>query len=168
MAKTLQEILDAYRALEDSLIEAGGVLTEDVEAALATNDADLGDKLDGYAGFIRHCKMQEEFCKIEAEGYSLRGKALANIVKGLRLRMSDAMKVKGVEKIKTIRNTFSLKSLTTWAVREDTPLDKLKDLVSKGCGVFDFKFDQKAAKEKYPEEAPDCVAVTTTTSIQIR
>ena len=63
--KSLFQLADEYRAIEDALIDNGGELTEDIALADAQNKAELAAKIDNYGKVLRSLKAKEEAAKNE-------------------------------------------------------------------------------------------------------
>jgi hypothetical protein len=165
--KTLNNLIDEYRNIEDLIIDASGEITPDIEAMLESFGDALGAKLDGYAGVIGYMKGQIEYLKAEAEQYTSRAKALSNSVDAMRERMTFAMVEVGEAKIKTEKHSYSVRTTQSWRLANDLPDSRLREIQGLGYGKFDFKLDVKAVKDGEPE-APDFIVVTEKQSITIR
>lgn len=168
---SLMDLLHQYHQLEEQIIEAGGALTDELEAALAGNSDAIGMKLDGYAGFINYCKAQAEYLKGEANAFTSRAKTLLNAVDGMRYRMIHALQATGSTKIKTDRHSFSLRTTESWTIKDDLFSNKdLDELIKLGLGERTYKVDMKGLKDAYKNEAglPEYIEVIPNITINIR
>jgi hypothetical protein len=166
---TLADLLHQYHRLEEMIIEAGGVLDEQIEAALAESEAALEKKLDGYTGFINYCKGQVDYLKAEAETFTSRARTLSNGIEGMRHRMIFAMQSTGNEKLKTEKHSYSLRTSASWALKDELPKRTLNRIEKDGLGKFEFKPDIKAIKDRFKDDhTPDYIEVIPKVSINIR
>lgn len=62
---TLYQLTDEEQALEAVLIENGGELTPELEAAMAANAAALTKKVDSYGALVRKFAATSDICKAE-------------------------------------------------------------------------------------------------------
>lgn len=103
---TLYEITDKYKFIQ-SLIEDGA--DEEVFAeALANNDADLADKLEGYAMVIKNIESDVEGYKTEEKRLATRRKSMENKIKRMKESMQQAMIAANERKIQGERFTFTV------------------------------------------------------------
>lgn len=166
--KTLNDIIKQYQELEERLIESGGALDDELEAALTENTESLGHKLDGYAGFIGYLKGQIEYLKGEAENFASRAKTIGNSIGAMRERMAFAMETTGESKIKTAAHSYSIRTTENWQLK-DIDKDTEEELIDNGFGEYLFKADMKAIKDEYKgTETPAFIEVAQKVSITIR
>jgi len=168
----LAELLGQYRAVEDALIESGGEITTDIEAMIASVSACIGEKLDGYAGFVAWCRGQAAYLKAEAEQYASRARTLTAAVDSMRERMVYAMQTIGEEKVKTAKHSYSLRVTESWSVDEGLfSARDLDGLIAKGLAERTYKVDIAGLKKDVATgggDVPEYIAVTSRTSITIR
>ncbi|NTV01913.1 MAG: hypothetical protein HGB04_03895 [Chlorobiaceae bacterium] len=163
------DLLHQYHQLEERIIEAGGVLDDELEAALAGSSEAIEKKLDGYTGFINYCKGQAEYLKSEAEAFTARAKTLLNAVDGMRQRMIFTLQSTGNEKLKTEKHSYSLRTSASWVLKDDLSSRILKKIEKDGLGAFEFKPDIKAIKDRFKDDhAPEYIEIIPKVSINIR
>jgi len=167
----LFDIIEAVKAVEHELIENGGELTDEIEARIVANDADVEMKFDAYAGAISYVKSQEDLLKEEAKRLTERARSYGNAREAMRSRMAQAMQVLGRDSIKTFQHTYSLRFTESWALNENFSDTELSDLVEQGFAQRTYKVDmaglKKAVKEAYICQ-PDYIDVSVNASISIR
>lgn len=169
----LNDLIDQYHEITAMIIEAGGELTPEIEAMLSESAVGIGQKLDGYTGYIGYLKGQVEYLKAEAEQYTSRAKTLSNTVDGLRERMVFAMQSIGEDKVKTAKHSYSLRTTESWKIDEDLFSNgDLDELVSEGLAERTYKVDMKGIKDIHKntlrDELPEYLIVTEKTSITVK
>lgn len=103
---TLYEITDNLKLIQ-SLIEEGA--NEEVFAeAIAKNEMDLADKLEGYAMVMKNIESDIDGFKAEEKRLSERRKAMESKIKRMKVSMHDAMSSTGEKKIQGEKFTFTI------------------------------------------------------------
>lgn len=96
---TLYELTAEQQHIEDLLIENGGELTPELEAALAENATALAAKVDGYQHIIARLGMIAEASKKEKDRFAERQKVAENSVKRIREHLARTMQEQGISKL---------------------------------------------------------------------
>lgn len=103
---TLYEITDNLKLIQ-SLIEDGA--DEEVFAdAIAKNEMDLAEKLEGYAMVMKNIESDIDGFKAEEKRLSERRKAMESKIKRMKVSMHDAMSSTGEKKIQGEKFTFTV------------------------------------------------------------
>jgi len=103
---TLYEITDSLKLIQ-SLIEEG--VDEEVFAdAIAKNEMDLAEKLEGYAMVMKNIESDIDGFKAEEKRLSERRKAMESKIKRMKESMHDAMSSTGEKKIQGEKFTFTV------------------------------------------------------------
>lgn len=89
MSESLLALVSESQNMTKLLIESGGVLTAEMEAALANVEVKLPAKIDAYASVLERMEMEEEFWKAKAKQYQAIAKGCSNV----RDRLKDALKL---------------------------------------------------------------------------
>lgn len=165
--KTLNDIMRDWQTVEDMLIDSGGEFTPEIEEEMEITQAEFEDKLDNYAGFISYLKSQIEFLKKEEDRYKTRRKTLENSILKCKDNIVFAMGYKHIEKLKTPKYSFSIRTTESWQVDEMLVEDE-KQLLETGDADYKLKFNIKELKEKYQNNPPKWVKVIRKESINIR
>lgn len=155
MTQTLNDIVLNYGMIEHALIENGGELTPELEAMIAKHEAELGDKMDGYASFIAYLKGSIEYLKAETEQYTARAKTLSNTIDGLRERMTNAMIEVGQDKLKTAKHSYSIRTTESIKVREGLSKRDQDIIVESGAAEYVFKPSIAKIKELIPVDGEE-------------
>lgn len=96
----LYQITTTHLTLLDTIIEAGGELTPETEAALQLSEMSIQQKGINYARFIRHLEAEAEEIKCREKELSEMRKVRENTADRLRNALSEAMQVMNIEEIK--------------------------------------------------------------------
>lgn len=108
MSKSLVNIINEFSRLDSLLIESGGELTEELEQALALNEKNLQQKVDGYKLYIEHLKTRAEYFKnLENEAKEAR-KMFENVEDKLKERIKHVMSFLNVNEIEGETFRFKL------------------------------------------------------------
>lgn len=102
MTKTLLDIIDDVRALEDLLDDVDGDISgaeEAVAAFLAENDADLATKVDNYAALIVECEARAALRKSEAKRMADLAKTDEARARWLKQRLQEALDAIGETRV---------------------------------------------------------------------
>lgn len=103
---TLYEITDSLKLIQ-SLIEEGA--DEEVFAeAIAKNEMDLADKLEGYAMVMKNIESDIDGFKAEEKRLAERRKSMESKIKRMKEAMHDAMSSTGEKKIQGEKFTFTV------------------------------------------------------------
>ena len=164
---TLNELVAERQGIIRDIIDAGGELTPEILERIASSDSKIGDKLDGYAGFISQVKSDMLWCDEQQKMYADRKKTMSNTIDNLRERMIQAMQEIDADKVKTASHSYSVREVQSWKLVEGLPHEELKRLENLGYGRFEFRPDIKAIKDG-EADAPDFIEVTARPSITIR
>lgn len=113
MTRTIFDIEDDIRALDDLLHESGGDITDEgVEQYIAQLmeelREDLENKVDGFAAYIGELKAREQARKSEADRLRGLAKSDGNAAAGLRGLLLLKLKQLGIKKLKTKRYNVSV------------------------------------------------------------
>lgn len=116
---TLYELTAEQAAIEEALIDNGGELTPEIEAALEANNEALSVKADGYCRILH--KFEGAEAAIDGEIKRLQGlkKTAQNAQKNLRSHILGAMLEHGIEKIECPLGKFSTRSSSAVEVADD-------------------------------------------------
>ena len=101
--RTLIDITEDMRALDDLLEEAGGDVTDEsvsqyVEKVVGEIEQDFNEKVDGYVAYIRHLELQAAARQEEAERLKKAADASKNAAKHLKDRLKVVMEMNGRKK----------------------------------------------------------------------
>jgi hypothetical protein len=163
----LNKIIEEFHELEDQIIEAGGEITPEVEAAMSWNTDKLNDKLDGYAGFISYLKGQADYLKSEQAKYRDRQRATENMITHMRESVLYAMRIVGEIKIKTLAHSYSVRQTESWKLRDITP-EIESELIADGLAEKTFKASLSEIKKKYADNPPEYIEIINNESVTIR
>lgn len=110
--KTLQEIVQSHKSLDELMIENGGELTDEqqeqiVMSWMAEIASDLTNKADGYKYRQDTLDAASEALKARAKMFSNAAKVLENMSESLKDRMKSAMIELGKDEI--VSNDFKFK-----------------------------------------------------------
>ena len=152
--KTLFNISDDIRALDDLLIEIDGEVTDTTaEEAIDNWLAELGEerdeKLDQYAWLITQSEGYAENIKAEIDRLKRRQKAMENKATRLKERLELFLKTHGIEKIQTAKFTFALQKSggKPKVILDDYFIDHAVEL-PEGLRRVKFEPDLSAIREK--------------------
>jgi hypothetical protein len=91
----------------DQIIEAGGEVTAEQEAAILANLDKIEDKIEAYLAVIDVVEAQQEYAKEQARMASNWAGSCGNLIENLRARMAAALKIADIEKVKAGFRTVS-------------------------------------------------------------
>lgn len=94
---TLYEITEELREMQEALVEAGGVIDEEMEERFDHLLDIEEEKTEGYIKIIRELDTTAAAVKEEEQRLKKRRRALENSVDELKDRLRDAMEVRGEE-----------------------------------------------------------------------
>lgn len=141
--KSLYLIVNEAMKIEQMLMESGGELTVDIEAALAVNSKELSEKVDGYQHVIERFTSLADHYKARAEFF----KNIAGQCKTAADRLKDNIKFAmielGVDEVKGQDMRFKLSATSGTLVIEDAemvPVEFKSEVVT-------TEIDKKALKE---------------------
>ena len=124
---SLYDIDDQLRQLEQEIIDAGGVLDEDLEERLD----DLLDrreaKMDGYIAVIRELETTAEAVKSEEKRLKKRRRALENSAQSLKDRLALVMRRRGEEVRESNLGKIRLQQAPKRSLIVDVDADELPD-----------------------------------------
>ena len=98
-SKSLSLIVSQVADLENQLIESGGLITEEIENALAIRDTHLPEKIDSYAAVIERFDLVEEHYKNKAAFYLGLAKSAGSVVERCKENLKASMKELGVSEL---------------------------------------------------------------------
>lgn len=171
MKQTLQDIINAYHDIEEEIIAAEGEVTEEIEQRInALLGDDFSDKMDGYTSLINHMKSEITFLETEAESLVSRKKTMEKSIENMRNRMVFALQNIGMDKLKTTKHSYSIRTTSSWSLTDTAKNDDklLSTLAQSGMAKAVYKPDIKAIRERYTDTPPDFITVKTKESISIR
>ncbi len=108
MGLRMFEIAEAYRVWLDQVEEAGGEITPELEAVLASLERSIEAKVDSYAAMIRESEVEADAHRVEAnrhQGIARRKEAMAE---RLKVNLKTAMQLMGYDKVRGTRFTASV------------------------------------------------------------
>lgn len=97
---TLYDLGAEWARLESVLIESGGELTPEVEAAFAELGELEAGKIDAYQAVIANLTAYAAGCQREVEKYQEKGAVATNATRRLKDRLKDYMNQRGVTELK--------------------------------------------------------------------
>ena len=97
--KSLVSLISVSNAIELMLIESGGVLTPEIENALAVNETSIAEKIDGYAFVLERMEAMENFYKDKAEYYAKTAHQCERARERLKENLKFAMEKAGVDEL---------------------------------------------------------------------
>jgi len=97
---SLYELGAEFRALEDALLDAGGEVTPEVEAAFAALGQLEAHKVDSYAHVVRQISAYADALKAEESALREKRKAAENAVQRLKDRLMDYMRERDVRELR--------------------------------------------------------------------
>jgi hypothetical protein len=160
----LYEVPSLFQALEAILIESGGELTPEIEAAWQLIEANSADKIEAAACVIKNLEADEKAAKDEAARLSARSASFANAADRLRSLVQPALEAMG-GKVKTARFTIftTTRESTAFALK---PGHEAFELPEKFIRVREPELNKTALKDalKAGESLPDILIVDTNTS----
>lgn len=99
MGMTLFQLTADMAAIEDALIESGGELTPEIEAALTETQDSLAVKVDGYNALIQKFGRTADVLKAEIDRLGKLKKTAENAEKRVKQHVCDTMGAFGIEKL---------------------------------------------------------------------
>lgn len=126
---TLYQLTDEFKALEQTLIAAHGVIDDETDVQLTELMQATDEKLDGYLMIRANFKALAAASKAEADRLAKRSKTMLNIVKSLEDRLA---------------NHF----IATDQDAVDRPLGKIR-LVTSGTAAFEVTAEIDALPNRY-------------------
>jgi hypothetical protein len=120
--QSLIAIVQQANQLEQMLIESGGELTPEIEAALTVTEINLPEKVDGYENVISRFEHLEEFYKAKSQFFIRLQKQCANVQHHLKENIKFAMQTGGIDELKGYDIRFKLSNAKPSLVIEDESL----------------------------------------------
>lgn len=99
--KSIFDISKDYLELSESLVEAGGEVTPELEKALTLNKEELQAKGVNYGFVVKQLEGEAEIIEAEIRRLQQQKKYRENAVERLKQTLSGAMRLHGIEEIKT-------------------------------------------------------------------
>ena len=112
MSLTLFQLSAEMTALEDMLLESGGELTPELEAALTETQQGLSNKIDGYCAILHKFDYTEDVLDAEIKRLTARKKTVANAKDRLKKHVCDTMGAFGMTKLESNLNTMTRRRST--------------------------------------------------------
>ena len=147
-ALSLYEIDDQLRQLEHEIIDAAGVLDEDLEERLDELLDRRDAKMDGYIAVIRELETTAEAVKSEEKRLKKRRRALENSVDSLKDRLAFVMKRRGEEVRESKLGKIRLQQASKRSLIVDVDEDELPDALKR----IKISADKKALRELLESE----------------
>ena len=123
--KSLVEIVNQSRDIEQHLLENGGELTPEIEAMLALTDIQLPSKIDQYAYLLDRMSLIQDYYKQQAEKYAKFSKAAAQVQLRCKDNLHFAMAALNLREIEGFENKFKLvKSPPSVVIDDEHALDE--------------------------------------------
>lgn len=113
-----------YRLLAEQIIEAGGELTPQLEAALVINQEQLQAKAQGYAMVIREAEYELNIIKAETERLAEHKAKREALIQKLKDRVSEAMILYEINEIKTPTLTINFRKSKTVEIIDEKLIPK--------------------------------------------
>ena len=166
---SIYELTNSARML-NSLLESGEISEEAIRDAILNNNEDIGEKLEGYAKYIKNLESDIAGLKAEEKRLSDRRKTLENTIDNMKTAMRDAVKASGEKKIKKDGGLF------TFSVKKNPPhveIDHFEDIPARYFVEQVPKLDNKQLledlkSENVPEDLFNVAHLEQTESISIR
>lgn len=124
--QSLLAIVGQTVEIEKMLIESGGELTAEIEAALIVNETSLAEKADGYHNIIERFEALEGHYNKRAAFYAQISKQCAGVVDRLKTNIKIAMAELKVSEIKGEDVRFKLTETAGKLILEDEDLIPLE------------------------------------------
>lgn len=130
MSQTTAIALAADYEKLQQLVEKGEFTSEEIADTLEGIEGQLGDKLDAIMIHVRNIEGQVKTLEDEAKRLKERSKSFEIQAKQLKHYALDCLLKAGLEKLKTIKNTFSARSGVVKVIIDDESLlpDELVDV----------------------------------------
>lgn len=121
LPRSVWDITGELEALDELIAAAGGEITPEVEAMLATLEGDLTAKVERIALFARDSQLDADKAAAEKERYEERERTYRNREKRLRALLLAVLEHHGRDKMQTHRATVvRVKGQTTYRWAGDT------------------------------------------------
>lgn len=120
---SLRAIVVQTKDIVSLLVENGGEMNEQIEAALISLEDRTPAKIDAYAVVMERMQMESEYWKSKADYYAKVGKACANVREKLRENLKYAMEQLGTREIAGRDVRFRLSPTTPKLVIAESLLD---------------------------------------------
>jgi hypothetical protein len=117
--KSLLALVQESNDLEKKLIEAGGELTPELEAALEVKEIQLPEKVDGYNAIIDRFEWIKKSYKERADFFLGLAKSSQSLIDRLESNLKIAMQAAGVDEIEGVDYRFKLQKSPPSVVIED-------------------------------------------------
>jgi len=124
---SLYELGEQWQALEAALVESGGELTPEVEAAFAALGAIESHKVDSYAAVVRSFSAYLEAVKAEEAELRTKRKVAEAAIERLKGRLLDYMRERGVRELRgttwraAIQRNGGLRPMSLLVAAEELP-----------------------------------------------
>lgn len=107
--KSIYNISKDYLEILHELEDNEGVFTQEMETALAINEKELKEKALAYIPVVKSIEMEQKEIDTEIKRLQAIKKVRANMIAGLKERLSNALKTYGIDEIKTATNKISFR-----------------------------------------------------------
>lgn len=143
MTQTLMVLVNEAMNLEKMMIESGGEITPEIEAALAVKEVSLPEKVDGYSYILDRMSDMEEHFKARAEFFKEAAKHCKAAHERLTYNIKYAMQEMGTNELQGHDVRFKLAPTQgTLAIQDEemVPVEFKKEIIT-------TEIDKKALKE---------------------
>lgn len=172
---TLIQLTEEQQALEQELIENGGELTPETEAAMKENALAIAQKVDGYHAIMRKFDAAETFCDKEIKRLTALKKTAQNAQKTIKAHLAYGMQTAGLDKLDGTLCKVSFRKSKAVEVDDDAILapykaqiDAIADTLPEYISA-EFKVSKTALKSALEAGTPiEGAAMVENYNIQIR
>lgn len=139
--KSLRELVSISTSIETALIENGGELTPEIEAALAVKDMQLPEKVDGYSLVMDRMASVADFYAQKAELFLRLSKAAESVIEKCKDNLKFAMTELKVDELQGHDFKFKLQNSAPAVIIED------ESKISESYKVIKTTIDKKKIGE---------------------
>lgn len=124
MSESLRELVSVASEIENHLIESAGLLTPELENALAVIEIKLPQKIDGYNAVLERMEMAEAYWKMKASEFQAVAKGCASAREFVKNRLKEVMKENNLTELVGNDVKFKLSNSKPKMIIDDETLDK--------------------------------------------
>lgn len=172
---TLIQLTAEAQQIEQKLIETGGELTPELEAAWKDNALAIAQKVDGYHSVLRKFAMAETALDEEIKRLTALKKTAVNAQKTIKSHLKYGMEIAGLEKLEGTYCKVSFSKSNSVVVDEDAVIAPYEAEIATLRSVLpdyitaDFKVSKTALKSQLEKgTAIEGAAIAENYNIQIR
>ena len=124
---SLYDLDHELQSIEADLLEAGGVIDEDMEERLDSLLEKRSDKIEGYLAVIRHYERTAEAVEAERKRLQKRERSLKNSAQALKDRLTESMLQRGDDSYETDLGKVNLQQASRRSVNVVPEPDQLPE-----------------------------------------